>query len=124
MDELLPGEQLIQALEDLRKKLLKSGVQRTAGLYEAMGPECDFYWKSLNVFLKRDYLELLKLVEQAKLKFDECEKNSEVTRDNFTPTGSLEEISMHEEVKAKTVNALRAKATDMEKNAFNYSAPF
>ena len=74
--ELLPGEQLVSLLEELRKKLIRSGVERTAGLYDKMGPECEFYWKSLNVFLKRDYTELRNLVNQAKLLFDECEKEN------------------------------------------------
>ena len=83
----MPGEALIQVLDKLRDRLIKSGTQRTAGLYEAMGPECDYYWKSLNVFLHRDYKELKELVNQAKMMFEECEENSKEPRGNFTPTG-------------------------------------
>lgn len=75
--DLLPGEALVLALDKLRDKLIRSGTQRTAGLFEAMGPECEYYWKSLNVFLKRDYSELRELVNQAKIMFDECEKEKE-----------------------------------------------
>lgn len=76
-EELLPGEALILSLDKLRDKLIRSGVQRTAGLYEAMGSECEYYWKSLNVFLKRDYEELRELTNQAKLLFDKCEKEAD-----------------------------------------------
>jgi len=73
-DEPLPGEQLIESLFKLKEKLERSGVQRTYGLREAMGVECEYYWKSLNVFLKRDYKELKQLVEKAKEWFDRCEQ--------------------------------------------------
>jgi len=75
-EELLPGEELIEALENLRSKLNRSGVQRTAGLREAMGLECDYYWKSLNVFIKRDYKELRSLVKLAEELFQKVEKDN------------------------------------------------
>jgi len=75
-DEELPGEQLVSALENLRAKLIKSGVERTFGLRKAMGIECEYYWKSLNVFLKRDYKELKSLVDTAKHWFDRCEEEN------------------------------------------------
>lgn len=74
MDEPLPGEKLIEALFRLQERLNKSGIQRTYGLREAMGVECNYYWKSLNLFLKRDYSELMALVQEVGECFDKCEE--------------------------------------------------
>ncbi len=69
-----PGEQLIESLFKLKEKLERSGVSRTYGLKEAMGVDCEYYWKSLNVFIHRDYKELKQLVDTAKEWFDCCEE--------------------------------------------------
>ncbi len=72
-EEPLSGEQLIETLFKLHERLTKSGVERTYGLREAMGVECPYYWKSLNMFIKRDYEELKVLIEEAKKLIDICE---------------------------------------------------
>lgn len=61
-DDLLPEEALVLELEKLRKKLNRSGVERTSGLLDALGPGCEFYWKSLRVFRERDYKEIRSLL--------------------------------------------------------------
>jgi len=73
-DEPLTGEQLMDTLFKLQERLRKSGVERTYGIREAMGVECPYYWKSLNLFLKRDYQEVKTLVEEAKRLIDICEQ--------------------------------------------------
>lgn len=75
-NEPLPGEQLVATLFSLMDRLNKSGVQRTYGLREAMGVECEYYWKSLRVFIKRDYNDIRDLVEEAKKWFDAVEEES------------------------------------------------
>jgi hypothetical protein len=65
-----PGESLIRALERLRARLNSSGTERTAGLLEAMGNDCSFYRKSLDILLDRDYDELERLVEEVNKEFN------------------------------------------------------
>jgi hypothetical protein len=65
------GDQLLDLLNELRIRLNTSGVERTVGLRDNMGNDCSFYSKSLDLFLKRDYLELKDLVEQVYSKFQE-----------------------------------------------------
>ena len=60
-----PGERLIRILEDLRLRLNTSGVERTQGLRDAMGEDCRFYRKSLDLFLGRDLTDLRQLLETA-----------------------------------------------------------
>lgn len=71
----LPGELLLQKLEELRLRLKKSGVERTHGLRSAMGDDCPYYWKSLNVFLRRDYRELRDIIKEAHELFLTCEED-------------------------------------------------
>lgn len=71
--EMLAGEQLIQSLEKLRTRLNQSGVERTAGLKLAMGDNCQFYWKSLNIFLSKDYMDLKSIVDETSELFRKCE---------------------------------------------------
>lgn len=67
-EESLRGEQLLDTLEYLRKALNNSGVERTVGLKESMGSNCPFYWKSMALFVQRDYDIVKRLVlEAAKL---------------------------------------------------------
>ena len=70
-----PGEELIIALDKLRERLSSSGVERTAGLREAMGNDCSFYRKSLDIFLSRDYDDLLLLLNQAQLELSKGQKD-------------------------------------------------
>lgn len=62
---------LIDVLEDLRVRLNKSGVERTTGLKKEMGDDCQYYRKSKDIFLQRDYDDLkqltLSLVDQFRL---------------------------------------------------------
>jgi hypothetical protein len=69
---------LIDVLDDLRKslsalsaRLNTSGVERTTGLKRNMGDDCAYYRKSKDLFLRRDYdqvMELfLKVLEQYRL---------------------------------------------------------
>lgn len=53
---------LIESLEELRYRLEHSGVERTFGLLDAMGPECPYYRKSLSLFKKKDYADILELL--------------------------------------------------------------
>ena len=73
-DEPLNGELLVESLSALKKKLERSGLDRTFGLKESMGSDCAYYWKSLNSFLKQDYKELRDLVNNAKKWFDKIEE--------------------------------------------------
>lgn len=71
------GDQLIDALDELRVKLNdtqdrlnNSGVERTRGLRKAMGRDCSHYKKSLDLFLRDDYMELKSMIESVLKKFD------------------------------------------------------
>lgn len=71
-----PGQKLIEALERLRARLSTSGVERTAGLLEAMGDDCTYYRKSLDIFLTRDYDELEDLVDAVNTEFNRLKGQS------------------------------------------------
>lgn len=60
-----PGEELINILELLRRRLSSSGVQRTDGLRRSMGSNCRFYRRSLDIFLDRDFDDLNTLLQKA-----------------------------------------------------------
>ena len=60
----MPGEELIRLLDDLRISLNKSGVERTQGIKIAMGNNCAYYRKSLDLFLDKDYNNISKLVRK------------------------------------------------------------
>lgn len=66
MELNIPAKNLIETLEQLRKRLNTSGVERTKGLMDAMGDDCTYYRKSLDIFLKRDYDELSDLIDKTK----------------------------------------------------------
>jgi len=59
---MTPGQKLIIELEQLRTRLNKSGVERTNGLYDAMGEDCVFFKKSLSMFLDKDYIDIRNLL--------------------------------------------------------------
>ena len=72
-----PGEELISLLDTLRINLLQlsdklkdSGVERTQGLKDAMGIDCPYYRKSLNLFLEQDYTELKNLITATNKQFN------------------------------------------------------
>jgi hypothetical protein len=69
-----PGEDLVRILEVLRTRLNTSGVERTAGLRSAMGDDCTFYRKSLNILLNKDYEDLFGLVKEALREFEKIER--------------------------------------------------
>lgn len=56
-------KELTNLLEQLRNRLNISGVERTVGLRDNMGNDCTFYSKSLDLFLRKDYIDLKGLVE-------------------------------------------------------------
>ena len=60
-----PGEKLVDVLDQLRKRLNESGVERTAGLGSHMGKNCGYYKKSLRKFVDQDYQDLKNLLERA-----------------------------------------------------------
>ena len=75
-----PGEELLEHLDNLRlllNKVLvkfdKSGLERTNGLRNIMGRDCEFYQKSLMLFLQNDYEELKLLVSQCTDLFSKVE---------------------------------------------------
>ena len=60
-----PGEEFVDVLEKLRKRLNESGTERTVGLRDTMGADCSYYRKSLFMFLEKDFRELADLVDEA-----------------------------------------------------------
>jgi len=73
---MTPGEELIDKLEQIRLRLDRSGVERTAGLGNAMGKDCGYYKKSMGKFLDQDYIDLRNLIDQANKLFDVVEGKS------------------------------------------------
>ena len=64
MENTQPGQELIQSLETLRTRLNSSGTERTSGLLRELGQDCGYFRKSLDIFLRKDFDELLALVER------------------------------------------------------------
>ena len=60
----MPGEDLIRLLDDLRVSLDKSGIERTNGIRIGMGDNCEYYRKSLNIFLEKDYKKISSLIRK------------------------------------------------------------
>jgi hypothetical protein len=83
-----PGQELIKLLEELRLRLDNSGVARTNGLLCELGEDCQFYRKSLDIFLNKDFDDILLLLTRAKEKMDAC-----------SPSGTSELRSRRNEVK-------------------------
>ena len=74
-----PGQDLIIRLEELRNKLNRSGVERTAGLMRVLsdkpgGNDCSYYRKSLDIFLKKDYDQIHFLLVELKKVMDKLGK--------------------------------------------------
>ena len=66
-----PGEDLLNSLDLLKNqlnilsnRLNNSGTERTAGLLDLMGKDCEFYRKSLDIFVRKDYIDLRNLIEK------------------------------------------------------------
>jgi hypothetical protein len=84
MQPRTPGEDLIDHLNTLRKtlntlreRLEDSGVERTAGLRDAMGNDCRFFKKSVNIFLEKDYVDLKTLIQNTSNLFNIIEGHSD-----------------------------------------------
>lgn len=54
-------DELRLSLAKLSDRLNKSGVERTTGLKRAMGDDCAFYQKSKDLFLRKDYDQVMEL---------------------------------------------------------------
>jgi hypothetical protein len=61
----------LQSLEALRKRLNTSGLERTSGLASAIGPDCEYFRKSLVVFQKRDLDDILRLISALNLPLED-----------------------------------------------------
>jgi hypothetical protein len=49
-------------LQALKYRLENSGLERTVGLLENLGDDCSFYRKSLDIFLRRDFSDIHKII--------------------------------------------------------------
>lgn len=76
---LLPGEQLIDELQRLMDRLDKLApvFSRTIGLREARGRDCPFYRKSLELFLRLDYMEVSSMIKSVNTLIGEIENGKE-----------------------------------------------
>ena len=70
---MIVGEKMILALEELRLAMNETGIERTAGLRTAMGENCSYYRKSLDIFLDEEFELILPLLRAA---LDEMEKTN------------------------------------------------
>jgi hypothetical protein len=66
------ADDMINQLDDLRlylmeleDRLKKSGIERTKGLRDAMGDDCRFYKRSMQLFLEKDYEDIKTKIENA-----------------------------------------------------------
>lgn len=59
---VMPTFDLLDALEELRIRLNKSGTERTHGLKAEMGDDCRYYQKSKEIFMNKDYDDVKILV--------------------------------------------------------------
>jgi len=59
-----PGEELVDVLNQLRLRLNDSGIERTIGLRDGLGDDCAYYRKSLDKFLRTDYIDVRNLVKK------------------------------------------------------------
>ena len=62
---------LLETLEKLRLRLNRSGLERTLGMKDNVdaGEDCYLYKKSLDIFLTRDYVDILKLFKEVAEQF-------------------------------------------------------
>ena len=76
LDDLLNQlEELRALLLTLSERLSSSGVERTVGLREALGDDCPFYVKSGQLFIKRDYKDLKRLIHLCHTSFERVEND-------------------------------------------------
>ena len=54
----IPGVELVRKLAELRVRINNSGVERTKAILDGMGADCNYYRKSLDIFLDKDYEDL------------------------------------------------------------------
>lgn len=59
-----PGEELVELLEQFRERLNSSGVERTVGIRTQLGDDCPHYRKSLDLFVRKDYVDIRNLNQQ------------------------------------------------------------
>ena len=59
----IKSDEPILSLRALKYRLDNSGVQRTNGLLVKMGNDCSFFRKSLDIFLRRDFDDLFKILK-------------------------------------------------------------
>ena len=52
---------LFDSLNELHLRMQSSGLERTAGLKDAMGDDCAYYRKSRNLLLEKDYEDIKRL---------------------------------------------------------------
>lgn len=71
MSQIKPGDELLDLLKLLQDRLKMSGLERTVGLRDNMGTDCEFYSKSLDLFLRKDYQDLKNLIGNLNKKFEE-----------------------------------------------------
>ena len=57
-----PAQEAVEMLEKLRLRIINSGVERTFALLKGMGDDCQYYRKSLDILLQRDWEDLKKLI--------------------------------------------------------------
>jgi len=72
-----PGEELVDTLEKLRQRLNGSGSERTVGLKDAMGDDCVYYKRSLDKFVREDYVEIRDIIREATKTLDIIEGGSQ-----------------------------------------------
>jgi hypothetical protein len=80
---MLLGEELLSNLDELRQqlnylvdRLELSGVSRTVGLRE-LGTDCPFYRKSMDIFLRKDYIDLRNSIKKCTELFEMVEGNAQ-----------------------------------------------
>lgn len=69
-ETLTTGEKLIHELDELRialhelsNRLDNSGIERTEGLRETQGNDCPYFKKSLDIFIRKDYIQIRDMIE-------------------------------------------------------------
>lgn len=66
---------IIEELEKLRILLNASGVERTKGLAEIRGNDCAYYKRSLDLFIEKDYKQIVDQLEKVGLELRKIERN-------------------------------------------------
>ena len=89
---MFPGQELLELLNQIRGyltpdevsiplrafkyRLDRSGIERTLGLLKNMGDDCSYYRKSLDIFLRKDYNDIYKII----MAIPEADRDSEIDR--------------------------------------------